>query len=60
MSFAKAIARAWSDPTYKAELIRDPKSAFAKIGITVPESQNAQVAEEANEALGNRDKLRKR
>ena len=32
---AKAVARAWLDPDYKARLIEDSSSAFAELGITV-------------------------
>ena len=32
---AKAVARAWLDPDYKARLLEDSSGAFAELGITV-------------------------
>lgn len=36
---AKIVARAWSDPDYKAALLRNGKQAIGNIGITVGEAQ---------------------
>ncbi len=41
------IQKAWKDPEFKAELLRDPKSALqASFGIMVPEEIELQVMEE--------------
>ncbi|QHT60879.1 NHLP leader peptide family natural product precursor [Paenibacillus lycopersici] len=47
------IAKAWSDPAFKAALIADPKSALkAHFNIEVPDSMELVVAEEtANRVL---------
>ncbi len=36
---ARIIARAWTDPDYKARLLRDGKSAASELGIKVGEAQ---------------------
>ena len=36
---AKIVARAWSDPDYKAALLKNGKQAIGDIGITVGEAQ---------------------
>lgn len=35
---AKAVARAWVDPEFKALLLSDPKAALAQLGCTLPET----------------------
>ncbi len=47
---AKAVARAWLDPDYKARLLEDSSSAFAELGITVRDNVIAveNTAEEHN------------
>lgn len=44
--YAKLIARAWSDESFKKELLADPRTVLAAHGITVPEGVNLQVLEE--------------
>jgi hypothetical protein len=44
--YAKLIARAWSDESFKKELLADPRTVLAAHGITVPEGVNIQVLEE--------------
>src|SRR2546428_11080453 len=34
MNGAKAVARAWSDPGYRARLLADPWPAIAELGVT--------------------------
>ena len=34
MNGAKAVARAWSDPGYRARLLADPWAAIAELGVT--------------------------
>jgi len=47
---AKAVARAWLDPDYKARLLEDSSGAFAELGITVRDNVIAveNTAEEHN------------
>ncbi len=42
---AKAIARAWRDPEYKAKLLGDPHAALAEAGIEIPEGTQVKVVE---------------
>ena len=44
MSIALAIARAWSDPEYKAKLMYDPYSALADVGVTFPDGTYIHVS----------------
>ena len=44
--YAQVIARAWSDESFKKELLADPRAVLAAHGITVPEGVNLQVLEE--------------
>ncbi len=47
---AKAVARAWVDPDYKARLLEDLSGAFAELGVTVRDNVIAveNTAEEHN------------
>ncbi|MBW4428470.1 MAG: NHLP leader peptide family RiPP precursor [Nostoc desertorum CM1-VF14] len=45
------IARAWQDESFKKELINNPRSAFEKEGITLPESIEVRVVEESPNTL---------
>jgi hypothetical protein len=42
----KVIARAWSDPDYKARLMSDPKGALAEAGVTLEEGSDIEVIED--------------
>jgi nitrile hydratase len=42
---AKVVARAWTDPTYKARLLSDPDAAIAEMGIGGPEASRLVVVE---------------
>lgn len=35
---SKVIARAWRDPAFESELLRDPRSALAPMGLRVPDT----------------------
>jgi len=41
----KAIAKAWSDPAYKARLLADPQAALAEVGVSAPENLKFKVVE---------------
>ncbi len=45
MTVAKAIARAWKDPTYKLKLTDDPHAALADVGVTVAAGTAIKVLE---------------
>ncbi len=34
---ARVVARAWSDPEFKARLLSDPRAALGEMGIAIPE-----------------------
>ncbi len=36
MTFAKVLARAWSDDAYRAKLLSDPRAALKEVGVTIP------------------------
>lgn len=42
---SKTIARAWSDPAFKARLLADPKETAAEMGVRVPETVAVKVWE---------------
>jgi hypothetical protein len=44
-AFFKVVARAWSDAAYKAELLSDPVSALAKMGLSAPAGVALEVHE---------------
>ncbi len=41
----KAIARAWTDPAYKAKLLSDPHAALAEAGVEIPEGVTVRIVE---------------
>lgn len=45
MNGARAVARAWLDPGFKARLLDDAKAAFAELGIATLEDARLVVAE---------------
>lgn len=45
MRGARAVARAWVDPAFKARLLADAKAAFAEIGITEHQAEELIVVE---------------
>jgi hypothetical protein len=42
---ASVIAKAWNDPAYKAALLKDPKSALAEAGLTLPATLQVKAVE---------------
>ena len=42
---AKIVARAWTDPAYKARLLSDPDAAIAEMGFGGPEASHMVVVE---------------
>jgi Nitrile hydratase, alpha chain len=49
MSMRKVVARAWTDPAYKAKLLSDPHSALAEAGVDVPVGIRLKVVEDTVE-----------
>ncbi|WP_375515786.1 NHLP leader peptide family RiPP precursor [uncultured Nostoc sp.] len=47
----KLIARAWQDASFKQKLISNPRAAFEKEGIALPESIEVRVVEESPSTL---------
>ena len=50
-AFFKVVARAWSDPAYKAQLLADPASALAEMGLSPPEGVALEVYENTPERM---------
>ena len=51
MTIAKAIARAWSDETFKDKLVSDPRAALAEQGVEVPEGKTINVVENTDDTV---------
>lgn len=47
----RIIARAWQDESIKQELLSNPKSAFEKEGIPLPENIEVRVVEEDSNTI---------
>jgi hypothetical protein len=47
----KIIARAWQDASFKQELLSNPRAAFEKEGIPLPQSIELRVVEESSNTL---------
>ena len=45
--YAKVVAQAWSDATYKDRLLRDPRAVLAEAGLEVPSSLELTVVEDS-------------
>ena len=48
----KVIARAWSDDSFKAELISDPHSAFAALGVHWPDHYTLEFYDDPSAKVG--------
>ncbi len=51
MDTAQVIARAWSDPDFKAQLLNDPKTVLASYGIDLPAGLNLKIVENSAETM---------
>ena len=47
-AYGKVLAKAWSDPPFKAQLLADPPAALASLGITVPAGMQVKVLEDTD------------
>jgi len=46
MTITKAIARAWTDPDYRARLMTDPHAALTEAGVAIPAGATIKVTED--------------
>jgi hypothetical protein len=44
--YGKVIARAWTDSSFKARLLADPRAALAEAGLSLPAGIKVQVLED--------------
>ncbi len=51
MDSAQVIARAWSDPDFKAQLLDDPKTVLAGYGIDLPTGLNLKIVENTADTM---------
>ncbi len=51
MDTAQVIARAWSDPDFKAQLLNDPKTVLAGHGIDLPVGLNLKIVENTADTI---------
>ncbi len=47
-AYAKVVAKAWSDPEYKARLKADPKAVLAEAGVDVKKGIEIKVHEDTD------------
>ena len=51
MTLAKAVARAWTDPDFKAKLEKDPKAALADVGVNVPDYMSVKLVKNTPDTM---------
>ncbi len=49
--WAKMIAKAWSDPTFKKKLLEHPEKTFAEEGISLPKGVRVEIHESTNKII---------
>jgi hypothetical protein len=49
--YAKMVAKAWTDPAFKSNLLTDPKAALAAAGISVPAGVALKVVENTDKVI---------
>jgi hypothetical protein len=47
--YAKVVARAWSDPAFKRQLLADPIAALAAMDIAVPAGVTVKMVEDTDQ-----------
>ena len=50
-AYAKVLAKAWSDPAYKARLLADPAAALTELGVPVPKQRTLRVIEDTDSEM---------
>ncbi len=48
-AYSKLVARAWSDPAFKARLMADPTAVLAEAGIAVPAGMTLRAVENTDD-----------
>ena len=51
MAYAKVVARAWSDPTFKQQLMADPRAVLTAEGVAVAQGVTIRVVENTSNVL---------
>ncbi len=51
MDSAQVIARAWSDPDFKAQLLNDPKTVLAGYGVDLPAGLTLKIVENTADTI---------
>ncbi len=51
MDRAQVIARAWSDPDFKVQLLNDPKTVLAGYGVDVPAGLDIKIVENTADTM---------
>ncbi len=51
MDTAQVIARAWSDPDFRAQLLNDPKTVLAGYGVDLPAGLNLKIVENTADTI---------
>ncbi len=51
MDRAQVIARAWSDPDFKARLLNDPRAALVGYGVDLPAGLNLKIVENTTDTI---------
>ncbi len=51
MDSAQIIARAWSDPDFKAQLLNDPKATLVGYGIDLPAGLDLKIVENTADTM---------
>ena len=49
--YAKLVARAWSDNSFKSKLLNNPTNALAEVGVAVPEGIAVEVLQDTTEKM---------
>jgi hypothetical protein len=50
-AYAKVLAKAWSDPAYKARLLANPAAALTELGVPVPKHRTLRVIEDTDSEM---------
>lgn len=50
-AIGEIIARAWSDPAFKARLLKDTKTVLYEQGVDLPSGTNVRVVENTDELV---------
>jgi hypothetical protein len=47
--YRRVVARAWSDPAFKAKLLADPHAALAMVGVPLAAGKTVRVVEDTDQ-----------